>query len=507
MVSRYPSFPPSDLQYQALLDELFFLQEQDRFRMLTTNAPMGVCLCTWDGAIQYSNPAYSKIVGYTKEELQGKKFKEFTYPEDVSWNVELYLDVVEGIRESASFQKRYIHKRGHTIWCKLFISRMYKDDPNNQTIIAFIEDVTAAKGIEMELAVTQETLLKQYDLLDKGEDATHTGSVIYDASTKKGKFSRGLEALLGYKLGEMSQDRYYEDLMARVHPDDKALVEGYISRIPIQKEKVSFDFRVLWPNGQVRWIRVWRDRYLGDHTVFTSLQDITDEKEAQARLMETQTELERFVYSVTHDLKAPLSHIKGYAKWLEEEANLAEAEREKLEVIIRSTTRIGSMIDDLLHHSRRGSMVPFQRAIHLDNLLKLSQELFTYETKSKNIQWHVNPLPEVVADPQMMRLVFDNLLSNAIKYSSCREEPQIWISYKESPKFHTISVRDNGIGFRTEDAEQLFKVFQRLENAIDFPGNGIGLANVQRIIQLHGGMIWASGELNQGATFTFTLPK
>ncbi|MEM7374275.1 MAG: PAS domain S-box protein [Bacteroidota bacterium] len=507
MIQSYPDYPPSSTQYAALLEELDFLYNQDRFRLITTNAPMGICLCSIEGEIQYANLKYSQIVGYSREELLGKKFADFTYKPDLEWNLDLYHDVIEGRKDSATFEKRYIHKKGHIIWCRLFISQMWKIQLENKKIISFIEDITEAKQTELALQTAQVALQNHYDILDKGEGATNSGSVIYDAIKGEGKFSRGLEALLGYPFGTMSEERYYHDLMACTHPEDIPLLKRHLSQIPQQKKKVSYDYRIIWPDGQIRWVRVRRDRYLNDHTVFTSFQDITEEKEAQLKLLETQTELERFVYSISHDLKTPLTHMTSYAKWLEEEGGLSSSQEEKIDIIIRSASRVNSMIDDLLHHSRRSAMVPFKRNLNLNYLLQTTQQMFRYETKSRNIQWHLDPMPTVFADHQMMRLVFDNLLSNAVKYSSKTTHPRICIRCQEENEFYVFSVQDNGIGFDSSQIDGLFKVFHRLDNASDFPGNGIGLANVNRIIKLHEGSVWAKGELNQGASFFFSLPR
>lgn len=468
---------------------------------------MGICLCSLEGEIQYSNPQYSNIVGYSKKELLGKRFKEFTHKADLNWNLELYMDVVEGKKESATFEKRYYHKKGHVIWCRLFISRMRKVQDRNRKIITFIEDITEQKETETALKVAQKALFKHYDLLDKGERATGSGSVIYNSKTREGKFSSGLEALLGYPLGTMSEEKYYDDLMACTHPEDIPLLSYHLNQIPLQQKKVSYDYRIIWPDGQIRWVRVRRDQYLNAHTVFTSFQDITEEKEAQLKLLETQTELEKFVYSISHDLKTPLTHIESYARWMHEEGNLSDSQQEKMEIIIHSTLRLSGMINDLLHHSRRSAMAPFKRKLNLNHLLQVSQQMFTYETKSRNIQWYIDPMPEVFADHQMLRLVFDNLLSNAIKYSSGNRQPIIHIHHKEEEEFHIFSICDNGIGFDPAEAGNLFHVFQRLNNASEFPGNGIGLANVRRIIGLHDGKVWAEGAPNQGASFYFSLPK
>jgi hypothetical protein len=232
-------------------------------------------------------------------------------------------------------------------------------------------------------------------------------------------------------------------------------------------------------------------------------------RERTAELEAANKELEAFSYSVSHDLRAPLRHINGFAGLLAKSAapTLSETDRHYLDLINGSINQMGRLIDDLLDFSRMGRAEMRRTQVDLQDLLeKIIQELQP-EIEGRNIVWKKGPLPPVQADPSLLRQVFSNLLFNAIKYSRPRDPAEIEIGCKAGPEETVIFVRDNGVGFDMRYADKLFGVFQRLHRKEDFEGTGIGLANVRRIIARHGGRTWAEGKVNGGATFYFSLPR
>jgi signal transduction histidine kinase len=219
-------------------------------------------------------------------------------------------------------------------------------------------------------------------------------------------------------------------------------------------------------------------------------------------------ELEAFTYSVSHDLRAPLRHVTGFASLLESSAGpkLDERDRRYLHTLSDAARRMGRLIDDLLAFSRMGRASLERRTVSLEVIVReVRSDLEIPE--GKDVIWNIQPLPDVDADPAMLRLVFTNLLSNAVKYSSTRTRPQIDIGVCASdPTEAVVFVRDNGVGFDMQYVHKLFGVFQRLHSAEEFEGTGIGLANVRRIVSRHGGRAWATGAVDGGATFYVALP-
>ena len=220
-------------------------------------------------------------------------------------------------------------------------------------------------------------------------------------------------------------------------------------------------------------------------------------------------ELEAFSYSVSHDLRAPLRHIMGFAELLNGTGNSSFSEKEKnyLSRITSSAREMGQLIDDLLDFSRMGRAEMRRVKVDLQDLVKNVIQTIEPETAGRHIVWQKNELPEVQGDPVLLRQVFSNLLLNAIKYSGPRDPAKIEIGCKLEPEETVIFVRDNGVGFDMQYADRLFGVFQRLHNKEDFEGTGIGLANVRRIIARHSGRTWAEGKVGEGATFYFSLPR
>jgi len=230
---------------------------------------------------------------------------------------------------------------------------------------------------------------------------------------------------------------------------------------------------------------------------------------ANRQLRALNEELEAFSYSVSHDLRAPLRHIAGFADMLVQHtaSTLDEKGRRYLSTIIDSAGRMGQLIDDLLAFSRTGRAEMRQQKISLQDIVATVSRGMKDDVGGRPVEWRVGPLPEVRGDASMLKQVFSNLLGNAVKYS--RHSPEILIEIgckMDSAEQVEIHVRDNGAGFDMKYAPKLFGVFQRLHSTSEFEGTGVGLALVRRIVQRHGGRTWAEGAIGKGATFYFTLP-
>ena len=227
--------------------------------------------------------------------------------------------------------------------------------------------------------------------------------------------------------------------------------------------------------------------------------------ELEARVKERTAELESFSYSVSHDLRAPLRAVDGYARMLEEDYNeRLDAEGRRLLGVVRdSAARMGRLIDDLLAFSRLGRQDPVRRRIDMNLLVK---ETIAEVRGDSAAMVECAALPAADADPAMLKQVWVNLIGNALKYSSKRDAARVEIGGREDARERVYWVRDNGAGFDMRYAEKLFGVFQRLHRAEEFPGTGVGLAIVHRVVTRHGGRVWAEGRPGEGACFFFSLP-
>jgi len=255
--------------------------------------------------------------------------------------------------------------------------------------------------------------------------------------------------------------------------------------------------------------------------------DIDDQRQAEAELRKLNAELERrvadrtaaleaankelesFSYSVSHDLRAPLRAVTGFSRllWDDHAGQLDTEARRKLDVIQSEARRMGMLIDDLLAFSRLGrkSIQP----VELD-MRELANGVFgrlQTQQPGPEVEFRLGLLPRGTGDRALLEQVWANFISNALKFSGKREKPAIEIGAISDQKEHIYFVRDNGVGFDPRYQSKLFGVFQRLHDSSEFPGTGVGLALVQRIVNRHGGRVWADSRPNEGATFYFTLPK
>lgn len=230
-------------------------------------------------------------------------------------------------------------------------------------------------------------------------------------------------------------------------------------------------------------------------------------EERTAQLNAVNAELEAFSYSVSHDLRAPIRHITGFSKLLEEEyGHTMDAGALKyLQRIQERTQGMGRLIEDLLNMAQVGRKGLIFERTDLNLLARNVIAEIQTECGNRQIEWHVGELPILDCEARLMKQVFVNLLSNAVKYSRKREIAVIEVGHFEQDRASVLFVRDNGAGFDPRYADKLFGVFQRLHAAKDFEGTGVGLATVKRIIQKHGGSIWATSAVGEGATFFFSL--
>jgi PAS domain S-box-containing protein len=285
------------------------------------------------------------------------------------------------------------------------------------------------------------------------------------------------------------------------------------------KPLVNQEELVVWPDGHETWVLTTKMPLL-DQTgqiigTFGISRDITERKQSEVALHKAKLELEAankelesFSYSVSHDLRAPLRRIDGYGQAiLEDYGELLPTEgREFLERIRSAAQHMAALIDDLLNLSRV-TRAPLQlMPVDLTKLAKDILEELQRSHPERTVSCSVKPNLNVRGDPRLLQVVLENLLNNAWKYSSKQGQAKIEFGAKDQNDETIYFVRDNGAGFEMAYANKLFGAFQRLHTTTEFPGTGIGLATVQRIIHRHGGRIWAESIVNQGATFFFTLP-
>jgi len=319
------------------------------------------------------------------------------------------------------------------------------------------------------------------------------------------------ERVLGHTAAEVIAQPFID----LVHPDDReATLAAFNRQLDSGNSVIGFECRFRCKDGSYR-VLLWNSTPVPhDGSVYASARDITARKRDEEALLAamqaseaSNQELEAFSYSVSHDLRAPLRAIDGFSRMLEQDfAEKIDAEGLRLlGVVRRNARRMGQLIDDLLEFSRLGRKALSKRRIDMGALADEVLCDLVPADAAKQPCCKVGPLPDAFADPALVRQIWTNLLSNAVKFSSHRERPEIEVGCRHENTEVVYFVRDNGAGFNMKHADKLFRVFQRLHSDDDFPGTGVGLAIVQRVVSRHGGAAWAESVPGGGATFYFTL--
>ena len=259
-----------------------------------------------------------------------------------------------------------------------------------------------------------------------------------------------------------------------------------------------------WHEGEIELAVEFRGALLG--IVLERAEQMAELAEELGRINK---ELEAFSYSVSHDLRAPLRHIAGFADLLMETAGAEDLEKRRrfLKNIKDSARLAGKLVDDLLSFSQMGRAALHPSPVNMADLVRSCIQKLALDIRERQVEWEIGALPTVRADPTFVQLALYNLLSNAVKFTSHKEVAHIAVTATENAQEVVFQVADNGAGFNMDYVHKLFGVFQRLHRMEDFPGTGIGLANVRRIIERHGGRVWAESVPGAGATFSFSIPK
>lgn len=322
---------------------------------------------------------------------------------------------------------------------------------------------------------------------------------------------------LGYTEAELLARPFVEF----IHPEDRDRTVVEASEIFGGKPEDHFENRYVRKDGSVRWFW-WKARHVeSEGILYATARDVTEQKLAQAKVEQlngeledraaqlnaTNQELEAFSYSVSHDLRAPLRGIAGFAQALEEHAkgSLDTTGHNYLNRVRKAADRMGWLIDDLLKLSRltRAEMrlETVDLSAQAESILKLLQQ----REPDRSVTWEIAPNLTVHGDAALLRVLMENLLENAWKFTARQPEGRIEVGQTVTAGSSACFVQDNGVGFDMRYAGKLFGAFQRLHSMVEFPGTGIGLATVQRVVRRHGGRVWAHAEVDKGAAFYFTL--
>jgi len=462
----------------------------------------------------FVSPQVEAMLGYSVEQwLSSPTFwVDHMHPDDRSWAPRYCHD--ETMKHCGhTFEYRMLAADGRIVWVRDIVSVMVEDGRPTK-LRGILEDITDRKQAE-------EVTRRLVTIVESSEDAIISKTLDSIVTS----WNHGAERLFGYQMEEMIGQP-----ITKLFPPDRLDEEDQILAQLKQGQSVEhFETVRLTKDGQLRHVSLsispMRDKQGTIVGISKIARDITDRKRAEAeictlnadleqrvldrtrQLEMANKELEAFSYSVSHDLRAPLRSIDGFSQALLEDCidRLNEQEQDYLNRIRAATQRLGHLIDDLLGLSRATRAELRREPVDLSALARGRADEIRKGWPDRQVELVVMPGLHASADRWLLQIVLDNLLDNAWKFTSKREQATIEVGAMPQNGATVYFVRDNGVGFDMAYAGKLFGAFQRLHTMTEYPGTGIGLATVQRIVHRHGGLVWAEGAVGRGATFHFTL--
>jgi PAS domain S-box-containing protein len=501
---------------------VYSLENADKpYRVFLEEMQEGAVTVDQKGLVVYANRRFADFVGAPLESVMGSSFHDHVCTADQA-SIQNFLRNESGRGEKIEVSLRVGHQ---LVPVFLTASPFHFDDSKTGKFLCIVvTDLTPQRKVEASAAVDREWK-NRYEAVVRA-----SGHLLYDWNPHSGDvlFGGDLERSLGYSLSEMTGGhKQWEKL---VHPDDVNAFRTECERSVGSKKPFSLEYRVLHRDGSPRHFQDNGYPLIDSEGKISSIvgfrMDVTARKRDEEKIRQMNNELEQrvlertaelqfaneemeaFCYSISHDLRAPLRSIRGYSEilLLEYGGKLDDRGEEYLHRACESAGHMNQLLDDLLRLSviSRGELR--REKTDLNELAeRIVNDLKAAEPQRK-VKFKRDRELMACGDARLLQIALGNLLSNAWKFTSRRADALVEFGATEQNGERVFFVRDNGEGFDMEWKHRLFGVFERLHSAKDFPGTGIGLAIVQRVIQRHSGRIWAEGKSREGATFFFTLP-
>jgi PAS domain S-box-containing protein len=490
---------------------------QQHFLTTFEHAAAGMSHVSLEGRLLRVNRAFCQLVGYTSDELLKMRFVDITAAEDIAPDERLLAQTLAGERDRYALEKRYVHKKGHTVWVQLTVAMVRQSNGLPDYFISVTQDIGAVKAAEQAVRA-QERLLRQAQIL------AGLASWEWDIADNMFRTLGDSHQRLGLPQASFSGP----DLHKHIHHSERERINTeWVAALKGEKTyNISCRMRL---DGKDRWFtaRAEFERNAEGRAVraFGVTQEITVRKRAETEIRRLNTsleqriqkrtrklkdaydELESYSYAVAHDLRSPLRVINGFAQALEEDSPVLSVDSQShLTRIKNASVKMGQLIDGLLKLSQFGRSDIQPQAVSLSALSTHLLEEFAATDPERRVSWTVEAGLQVQADPALMEALMQNLLHNAWKYSAAVHEAEMRVFVDLSGAEPRYCVSDNGSGFDMARAGKLFQPFQRMHKPQEFAGLGIGLATARRIVLRHGGDLQAQSAPGQGATFCFTIP-
>ena len=537
-VTQRPGRPPFFTAYlRDISDRLRAVRATAHLAAIVTSTDDAIISKDLNGIVASWNQAAERLFGYQAEEMIGQPVMKLIPPERQHEEQRILEKVSRG-ELVETFETIRRRKDGTDFHVSLTISPLFDDQGKVIGASKIARDITEQVQQQFVLAQSRERLRQALQYQEAVFSSIGEG--LY-TQTRQGitiSLNRAAEKLLGWTRDELV-GRNMHDVIHYKHPDGRpfpaeecAVLQVMRNGVPllnnedvfIRKDGSVFDVvysaSPIWSGDDITGMVVvfrdvtepkraeamLKDR---DRALTAANDELTQQK---AGLAEANKELQSFSYSVSHDLRAPLRTVDAYVRIVEEDygAELNDEVRRCLGIVKKASTQAGELIDDLLEFSRLGRVGMDFRPTNMTQIAREVAEEFALTQDGPAIDLTIGELPACSGDWRLLKMVWTNLLSNAFKFTRGRPLPQIevgWLPDDRQESACVYYVKDNGVGFDMKYVHKLFGVFQRLHLKDEFEGTGVGLAIVQRIVQRHGGRVWAEGKVDGGATLFFSLRK